>query len=104
MGLLLSGATATGAGSAINMAAGFHAVSAYGLTSAGAGAATIAIEVSNTGDAGTWITVATLTLVLATTIATGTPDGASMITGWKHIRANCTAISGTDAAVTVDLS
>ena len=104
MAILLSGATATGAGSAVPMEAGFHAASAYGLTTAGAGAATINIEVSNTGTAGTWITVATLTPVLATTVAAGTPDGASLITGWNYIRANCTAISGTDAAITVDLS
>ena len=104
MALLLSAATATGAGSEVGVGPGFHSASAYGTTTAGAGAATVNIEVSNTGTAGTWITIGTLSVTLATTLAAGVPDGMSSIAAWKYCRANCTAISGTNAAITVDLS
>jgi len=75
----------------------------YGTTSAGAGAATINIEVSNDGVA--WVVAGTLSLTLATTITTTTnTDGFTLDAGWPLIRANVTAISGTDAAVTVTIN
>jgi len=78
------------------------AVLGWGTTSAGAGAATINIEVSNDGS--NWVVAGTITLTLATTVTTTTnTDGFNINAGWKFIRGNVTAISGTGAAVTVDI-
>lgn len=99
---LLDAATTTGAGGVVTRAPGHTSVLASGTTSAGAGAATINIEVSNAGTE--WVVAGTLTLVLATTITTTTnTDGFNINAGWRYIRANVTAISGTNAAVTVTI-
>jgi hypothetical protein len=103
MAKLLSEATGTGAGSTVEMRPGFQSVIAYGTTTAGAGSATINIDVSNSGSAGAWVTAGTLTVTLATTVAAGVADGLTMAAGWQYVRANITAISGTGAAVTVDI-
>ena len=71
---------------------------ATGATTAGAGSATVQIEVSN--DRVGWITAGTITLTLSTTAAT---DGFVMSAPWGHVRANVTAISGTGANVTVTM-
>jgi hypothetical protein len=71
---------------------------ATGLTSAGAGAATILIQVSNEDTPTQWVTAATITLTLSTTRST---DGAAIDAAWKHVRSRVSAISGTDAAVSV---
>ena len=92
----LSGAIAQGAGSALSGLAPEKSCQAYGTTTAGAGAATVAIQASN--DNSNWITVGTITLVLATAVSS---DGFAMNSLWRHIRANVTAISGTGASVTV---
>jgi hypothetical protein len=105
MAKLLSEATGTGAGGTTVMAEGFRTVQAYGATSTSTGTATIDIQVSNTGDLGTWLTVATLTIATATgaslaaAIAAGTPDGASFINGWRFVRANMTALTGTYSTI-----
>lgn len=102
-GLILENAIATGAGEAKagNSKRSFHA---YGKTSAGTGAATILIEVSNIPtlpavDAD-WMTLATITLTLGTT---QTSDGFASDAPWRWTRARVTAISGTNAAVNVSM-
>lgn len=76
---------------------------AYGTTSAGSGAATIVIEVSNASTPVNttnvdWLIAGTITLTLGTT---QTNDGFAMNAAWRWVRARVTAISGTDAAVTL---
>ncbi len=93
---LLNGKTATGAGERHTPAKGYNTYQANGLTSAGAGAATIDIEVSNNGV--NWEVLATITLTLGTT---STSDGFSADAPWAYIRGNVTAISGTDATVSL---
>ena len=70
---------------------------AKGTTTAGVGAATIIIEVTN-DTTWPWITLGTLSLVLGTVAVT---DGIAMAAGWKYVRARLSAISGTDAKVSV---
>ena len=71
---------------------------AEGETSTGAGSATIDIEVSN--DCSNYITAGTITLTLGTTTV---DDGFATDAAWKCVRANVTAISGTDATVSVHM-
>ncbi|MCK5610042.1 hypothetical protein KAR91_49670 [Candidatus Pacearchaeota archaeon] len=65
----------------------------------GAVTATIILMVSNTGDADDWATAATITL----SGTTSDSDGFAMNAKWAYTKANISAISGTDAAVTVTL-
>ena len=100
---LLNGATATGAGTAVNSVAfagldSNKTVQVSGKTTSAAGAATVAIEVSNNGRV--WLTLATVTLVLGTTETT---DGFASDAPWCFVRANVTAISGTGASVTAEM-
>lgn len=76
---------------------------AFGSTSAGAGTATVIIEGSNHLDptAHDWATLATFSLSFSNT-SEGT-EGVSSSAAWRYVRARLTAISGTDAAVTVIL-
>lgn len=71
---------------------------ATGTTSAGAGAATIVIEVSNDGV--TYATLDTLSLTLSTTSST---DIGLSADAYRYYRARISAISGTDATVTTTL-
>lgn len=70
---------------------------AKGTTTAGVGAATVIIEVTN-DTTWPWITLGTITLTLGTV---ATSDGLAMLAGWKYVRARLSAISGTGAAVSV---
>ena len=72
------------------------------VTGTGAVSATVAIQASNedatwTGTNANWITIGTISLS-GTTTAT---DGFTTDAPWKYLRANVTAISGTNATVTV---
>ena len=69
---------------------------ARGQTTAGAGAATILVEVSN--DNSQWANLGTITLTLSTTTST---DGFASDAAWRYVRARISAISGTNAAVSV---
>lgn len=99
---LQSAATTATAGTAqpLTMEQGKATFQAYGTTSAGAGAATIKIQVSNVDVPGTndWLDAGTMTLTLGTT---STSDGFAMDAAWVWVRSNVTAISGTGASVTV---
>ena len=101
--LLLDNVTSTGAGLAwnerdttANSTYVFHTFQAVGATTAGAGAATILIQVSNDGV--NYLTLGTITLTLS---ATDTSDGFAAINNWNFYRANVSAISGTGANVSV---
>ena len=94
---ILTDRTTTGAGAAfptanVNMVS-FHV---SGKTTAGAGAATVKIQVSNDGLV--WLDLATVTLTLSTT---ATSDGFATQAPWVFTRANVTALSGTGASVSV---
>ncbi len=65
------------------------------ISGTGAVTATVLIQVSN--DASNWITLGTITLS-GTTSAT---DGFASSAPWAYVRSNCTAISGTSAALSV---
>jgi hypothetical protein len=101
--ILLSNATATGAGTAWNprdtsAVATYvqHSFQAKGLTTTSTGAATILIQVSNDGV--NFITMGTITLTLGTAV---TSDGFAAANSYEYYRANVSAISGTGAKVTV---
>lgn len=99
---LLEAANATGAGVAQDPVGTYRTFQASGATSAGVGAATILIEVSDALTRPTsnaqFMTMGTITLTLGTTT---TADGFASDAAWRWVRARITAISGTDAAVTV---
>lgn len=100
---LLDSVTTTGAGTAIqmpttvgNIPTAKSTFQAIGSTSSGSGSATIKVQVSNDGT--NFIDAGTITLTLSTTT---TSDGFSIDAPWAFIRGNTTAISGTNAAVTL---
>lgn len=71
---------------------------ASGTTSSGTGSVTVNVEVSN--DLSNWIVLGTISLSLSTTSAT---DGFTAEGPWTWVRGNVTAISGTGAAVTLNM-
>lgn len=98
---LLTDATATGSGGVFKPAGARTTFQVYGATTAGAGAATVVIEVSNietpvNSTNADWIVMGTVTLTLSTT---RTSDGFSAVVPWRNVRARVTAISGTGATV-----
>lgn len=93
---LLSAVTSTGAGTASSPDSHSRTFQATGTTSAGSGAATVKVQVSN--DNSNWIDLGTITLVLGTS---ATSDGFSSDAAWKYVRGNVTAISGTNATVSL---
>lgn len=98
---LIKDATATVTGEWLqlkNMTAPYT-FQAAGLTTAGAGAATVIIEVSNDGV--TPIIAGTITLTLDTTAAA---DGFAMNARWKYARARLSAISGTGAKASAQIA
>lgn len=94
--ILLSSVIATGAGASVNHYDSRCTFQASGTTSAGAGAATIVVQVSN--DNTNWLTAGTISLTLSTT---STTDGFVLDAKWVYIRGNVTAISGTNATVSL---
>ncbi len=97
--LLANAVTATGA---VNVVATCSrdgtTFQASGTTTAGAGTAVVAIEVSN--DNANWITLGTITLTLGTS---ATSDGFAALAAWGFVRANVTTLTGTGASVTVTM-
>lgn len=92
---LMDGRTTTGASTGVK-SEWITSVQVAGRTTAGAGAATVNIEVSN--DNVNWLVAFTVTLVLGTT---PTSDGQALIARWEWVRANVTALSGTGATIDV---
>jgi hypothetical protein len=101
--ILLKDAIATGAGAAWqerDKSAPFnyiyHSFQAIGNVTASTGAATVLIQVSNDGV--NYLTLGTISLNLGTA---ATSDGFAAANNWQYYRANVSAISGTNAKVTV---
>ena len=92
---LLTDVTTTGAGAAFRSPSE-RSFQAHGLTTAGAGAATVKVQVSN--DNSNWIDLGTISLTLSTTRST---DGFACIAAWAFVRGNVTALSGTGAKVSL---
>ena len=101
---LIVGATATGAGTAVSVynRGAYRAFQAYGLTKSGAGAATLLVQVS-TVSTGPWMTACTIPLTLSTSLTLSTTDGCTMSAAWPYVRGNVSALSGTGAAVSLDM-
>jgi hypothetical protein len=95
---LQSAQTATNTGTPVPGPASARTFHASGATSAGAGSATIAIKGSMNG--ASWDTLGTITLTLGTT---ATSDGFTSDDRYALVRADVTAISGTNASVTVTM-
>ncbi len=98
---LLSAATATGYGEAMNARDTRRTFQALGTTTAGAGAAVIEIYVSNVPSPVTatdveWKLLGSISLTLGTT---KTNDGFASDAGWRWVRAKVASISGTNASV-----
>lgn len=98
---MVSGATATGTGSGVELFGTNWTFQASGSTSAGTGAATILIQVSNVDSDTSYITMGTISLTLGTTV---TADGFASNAAWKYVRYKISALSGTNAAVTITLA
>ena len=96
---LLTDVIATGAGEKLSPLGKCRSFQAFGNTSAGVGASTIDIEVSNDNVNYTSVTTLSLTLGVAVTSAVYTMENA-----YKHVRGNVKTISGTDATVSLVLS
>lgn len=95
---LLSGVTATGAGSVFENSAERITLQADGRTTSGSGSAAVNVEVSN--NRVNWLTLGTITLTLS---STSSSDGFVAYAPWKFIRGNVTSISGTGASVSLNI-
>ena len=97
--MLLDEVIATGAGGATKLLGTKRTFHAFGLTSAGAGASTIDIEVSNDGV--NFLVIDTLSLTLNTTITAPSQDVYEMDNAWVYVRGNVKTLTGTDATVSL---
>jgi len=93
---LLSNAATVAAGGAVMPLGTKKTFHLTGTTSAGAGASTVGVEVSNDGV--NFIEVDGLALTLGTV---ATSDSFYLDAPWKFVRGNVKTISGTDGAVTL---
>lgn len=98
---ILSGATATGAGSAFDNPQANKTYQAYGSLAAGTGTAAISIEGSN--DSTHWDTVATTTLSL-TSATLAVSAGMTTTDRYAYSRANITSLSGSTPTISVTRS
>lgn len=73
----------------------------FGSTSAGAGSATVNVEVSNDNVA--WVVMGTFNLTLSTTSGDEAEGFIAPNMLWEYARANVTAITGTDASVSLTM-
>lgn len=98
--ILLNNTSVTGAGSKIPLVKKGDSSATFQATvngSSGVVTATIDIEVSN--NERNWIPMATISLSASAPVADS--DGFASNASWSFIRANLTAITGTDAKATV---
>ena len=93
---MMTDAIAPGAGESMSVGSDIKSFQAIGSTTAGAGAASVDIEVSNNDV--NWIVMGTIALTLGTSEST---DGFVGLSGWRYIRANLKSVSGTGAKVSV---
>ena len=92
--VLLNAATAVSTGAAFP---GGPASRTFQATVKGTGAVSATVVIEGTNDGENFLPIATITLT-GTTLAS---DGFPSVAPWAMTRANLTAISGTNAAVTV---
>jgi hypothetical protein len=92
---LLTSATTAAAGAATRSVSATKTYQANGVTTSGAGSATIAVQGSN-DDGTSWDTIGTITLTLSTTSSS---DSFASDDRYTWLRGNVTAISGTGASV-----
>ena len=102
--VLLKSVIATGAGATLpnpsfGSAVAAKTFQANGRVSTSTGAATVVVQVSNNNS--DWITLGTITLTLGTS---STSDGFASLAPWAYVRGNVTAISGTNATVTLTMA
>ena len=98
---LLSGATATGAGTGIEAPSkdGVRLSQNYQAKVAGTGTVTASVDIEVSNDGATYDVLATITL----SGTTSDSDAYASPRAWAFVRGNVTAISGTNAAVTLTL-
>ena len=71
-----------------------------GTTASGAGSATVLVEACNdAGASGGWVTLATLSIILATVPIATTAQGYATDAAYETFRMRVTAISGTGASL-----
>lgn len=95
---LQSAQTAVNTGNAVPGPASARTFHASGTTTAGTGAATVVVKGPMNG--ASWDTLGTITLTLGTT---ATSDGFTSDDRYALVRADVTAISGTNASVSVTM-
>jgi hypothetical protein len=99
--IMLSGATATGAGSAFDNPQADKTYQAYGSTAAGTGTAALTIEGSNDGTH--WNTVVTTTVAM-TSATLAVSAGITATDRYAYSRVNVTTLSGSTPTLTVTRS
>lgn len=97
--VLIADATSIQPSASMQISSDLKAFQAEGNTTSGTGAATILIEATN-DETWPWLTLATISLTLGTIPVS---DGVIVQAGWKFVRARISAISGTGAAVSVNV-
>ena len=95
---LLDGVIGTGAGTAKEPLGLKRTFQLTGFTSAGAGACSVNVEVSNDGT--NFITLGNVGLTLGTSV---TSDGFTSDAPWRYVRGNVVSISGTDGECTLTI-
>jgi hypothetical protein len=95
---ILSGATATVAGSAVSGVKRTKTYQANGATTSGTGSSSINVEGSLNGT--NWDVIGTITLTLGTA---STSDSFTSTDAFDFVRGNVTAISGTGASVNLSM-
>lgn len=101
--ILKEAITATGSSDPVQLNSDQFSVQASGFTTAGAGAATVVVEVSNVPSPtvdGDWVAAGTISLTLATTKSA---DAVAIAVPYKRARVRVSAISGTGASVSAYL-
>jgi hypothetical protein len=100
MSTVILSTTTTATGTPVGSVRPAISFQASGLVTASTGSATVVIEASNEGDAPleNWLAVGTITLSLTTSRSS---DGFAATNAFNSYRARVSAISGTNASVTV---
>lgn len=95
--ILLDAVLVTGAGRTVRA---HRPARAFQATVVGTGAVSATVKVQVSNDGSSWLDQATITLSGTTSAS----DGYAGEAPWKCVRGNVTAISGTGAAVTLDMA
>jgi hypothetical protein len=96
---LLEEATETRAGESVPTLL-FPGAKTFQATVVGTGAVTAEVKIEASNDDENWLVLGTITL----TGSGSASDGFASAAAWAHHRANLTAVTGTEAAVTVKMA